>query len=112
MNRARFDEPFGNFALGPRDLDALLQTLAQIRLDQIRSQIDQEDLPKPSVKVLRHPGIGQMRLPCPDGRFRKCLQEVLRPLRKCELFTFAQQWHILHPFPFVQQFTTYFGVFL
>jgi hypothetical protein len=91
VDGARFDEPLGDLALGPRDLDALLQTPAQTRLDHIRSQIDQQDLPKPSIKMLCHPGIGQMRLSCPKRRFGKRFQKVFRPLRECELFAFAKQ---------------------
>src|SRR5260370_30727457 len=87
MNRARLEEPLGHLALGSRNFDSPLQMSAQIRLDYFRSQIDQENLPEPSVEMLCHPGIGQMSFPRSHGGLGKGLR---KPTDHCANVSFSR----------------------
>ena len=89
MDRARLYKSFRRLALRRSDLDALLQAATQLSLNQVCSQIGQENFPNSRVQMLSHSGIRKVRLPRPDRRFGKCFQKMLRPLRETELLAFS-----------------------
>jgi hypothetical protein len=82
--------PFFTCPLRRRDLDMLLQTVPEVRLDDFDSQVNQHDFPESCFEMLRHPGVRKVRFVGPDWGFRKRLQKVVCPLRKRNLLALSE----------------------
>jgi hypothetical protein len=77
------------------DLDPLLQTSSEIRLDHVCSQIDQETPPNPALKcfaTLVYEGCG---FGVWSGDLENASRKMLRPLRKCKRFPLSDHGRVL-----------------